>query len=213
VGSDLVAAGIVGADLDEGAVLSRSAGEDFGSGRLGAEAFSLAWVSAGADFAAIARIVGDRRVDDDRCRDDALAAGEVSFLDVAGLELLSERIEGLLITRSEHHSRSADVESMEDAGLPLAVPDITHLWVTRDQGPCQRAELTLLQRMTRDSRGFVDDDVAGGFNEHVERQLRVGRSVEINRPGKAFQRDPIAGGHGETLLHQAPANPNGAFFD
>ncbi|MBW1874898.1 MAG: hypothetical protein JRI98_05840, partial [Deltaproteobacteria bacterium] len=76
MGSDLVAAGVVGAYFDEGAVFGGSAGEDFSSGRLGAEAFDFAWIGAGADLAAVARVAGDRCVDDDRCGDDALAAGE-----------------------------------------------------------------------------------------------------------------------------------------
>jgi hypothetical protein len=140
--------GVVGADFDERTVLGGAAGEDFRSSGSGTQTFDLARVIADANSAAIARIVCNREIDDDRCGDDALAPSKIPLFNLACLELSAERFEGLLITRCEHHAGSVRVEPMEDTRLALAVAHTTHFRVAPDEGIGQSTKLPFPQRVT-----------------------------------------------------------------
>jgi hypothetical protein len=85
VGSDLVAAGVVGAQFDQGAERCGGAAQDLGERRLSAEALDLLWIRADADFATVSGIVGDCCVDDYRRFNDACATSEVALLDLSRL--------------------------------------------------------------------------------------------------------------------------------
>jgi len=112
VDADLVAAGVVGTDFDEGAVFGGGAAENFRSRGEGAETFDFAWVGTDAHLAKVARIIRDGRVDDDRRRNDSGTTREVSLLNLAGLQHSSKLVECFLITGRNHQTRSVGVESV-----------------------------------------------------------------------------------------------------
>jgi hypothetical protein len=110
VDADLVASRVVGAKLHQGAMFCEAAAQHFRSCGLSAEPFELAWVLADSDFAAVAWVGRDGRVDDQGRWDDSDAAREISLFDFAGMQHSAQLVERLWIPGRKHQTRGPGIE-------------------------------------------------------------------------------------------------------
>ncbi len=211
VGADLMPTRPIGAYFHSTSLSCRLAREQFAQRGFGIESSYLTRIDADPDFASVAWIVRDRQVDALWRRYRTDASCQISLLDRACAQGISENLKRRLIARREHQPRGPVVEPMENAGLSVAIADAPHFGIEADQCASESSELAGPERVAWHIDRFVDHDVAGRLQPHLDRSRRIWGRVKIGGLGKTLRRldlDAVTDRHHGALSDAIAVEPH-----